>query len=213
MKLLNDEIVQEVSKMLANLTDDVTLMVFTPEGGCEYCPQIVQLAEEVAATSDKVTVEKYDLATDKAKAQELNITVAPAIAIVGKKDYGIRYYGIPSGHEFSTLLFGIQKAGGQPSELDEEATAYLNSLQEPVLWQVFVTPTCPYCPRSAILAYEMAAASDMVKAEVYEAMEFQALSQKFNVMGVPLNVINGKERVEGAAPPQMMIDAFKKALA
>ena len=53
----------------------------------------------------------------------------------------------------------------------------------------------------------------MVKAEVYEAMEFQALSQKFNVMGVPLNVINGKERVEGAAPPQMMIDAFKKALA
>jgi len=44
-------------------------------------------------------------------------------------------------------------------------------------------------------------------------MEFQDLSMQFNVMGVPLNVVNDTERVEGAAPHQMIVDAIRKALA
>lgn len=209
MALLNDEILQNVTQMLADLPNEVKLLVFTAKENCDYCKEIVQLAEEVAATSDKVIVEVNDVQNVPAS---LKITMAPSIAIVGTKDYGIRYYGIPSGHEFSTLLAGIQKASNGQADLDEQTKSYLDSLDKPVNIKVFVTPTCPYCPRSAILAYDMAVASDNVVAEVVESMEFQELSMKHNVMGVPLNVINDKERVEGAAPPQMMINAIKTAL-
>ena len=213
MALLNDEIVKNVTEMLADLANDVQLVVFTSKKDCEYCKEIVQLAEEVAATSPKLTtkVHDFDTATDEAAAY--NITMAPAMAIVGKRDYGLRYYGIPSGHEFSTLLYGIQRASQGEPDLDPQTLGYLNGLTQPVNIQVFVTPTCPYCPRAAILAYDMAVASDKVVADVVESMEFQDLANRFNVMGVPLNVINGTGRVEGAAPPHMIVDAIKAALA
>ncbi len=214
MALLNDEIVQDVTEMLNDVSNEVKLMVFTSQEDCEYCPQIVQLAEEVAATSDKVAVEVNDFDASADLAAEYEIEMAPAIAIVGEKDYGMRFFGIPSGHEFPTLLHGILKAGGAPSELDDKTKSFLDDLDQEVLWQVFVTPTCPYCTRSAVLAYEMAALSDNLRAEVVESMEFQALASEHNVMGVPLNIINGGEaRIEGAAPAPMMIDAIKEALA
>jgi glutaredoxin-like protein len=213
MALLNDEIVKNVTEMLADLTSDVQLVVFTSENGCEYCKEIVQLAEEIAATSSKLTTEVYDFDTASDKAASYNITMAPAMVIVGKRDYGLRYYGIPSGHEFSTLLYGIQRASQGEPDLDPQTLSYLSELTEPVNIQVFVTPTCPYCPRAAILAYDMAVASDKVVADVVESMEFQELANRFNVMGVPLNVINETSRVEGAAPPNMIVDAIKAALA
>jgi len=212
MALLNDEIVKNVTEMLANLNNDVRLVVFTTKNGCEYCKEIVQLAEEVSATSPKLTTEVYDVDTAPDKAAAYNITMAPAMVIIGARDYGLRYYGIPSGHEFSTLLYGIQRAGEGKADLDPQTMSFLDELTQPVNIQVFVTPTCPYCPRAAILAFDMAVASDKVVADVVESMEFPELANRFNVMGVPLNVINGTSRVEGAAPPHMIVDAIKAAL-
>jgi len=212
MALLNDEILNSVKETLADLTNPVQLTVFTDDQNCEYCPQIVQLLDEVAATSGLVTVEKYEIHSNAAKAQELNIEMAPAIAILGQKDYGLRFYGIPSGYEFSTLLHGIQRAADGKSELDEQTKNYLASVNSPVDLQVFVTPTCPYCPRAAVLAMEMAVESSYVTADIVESSEFPDLANKFNVMGVPLSMVNGKERVEGAAPPDMIVEAIRKAL-
>jgi glutaredoxin-like protein len=212
MALLNDEIINNVKEMLANIPNPVKLAVFTDDQNCEYCPQIVQLLDEVAATSEMLSVDKYEIHKDSTKANELNVEMAPAIAILGERDYGLRFYGIPSGYEFSTLLHGIQRASSGTSELDDQTKYYLAGISQPVELQVFVTPTCPYCPRAAVLAMDMAVENQLINAEIVEASEFPDLANKFNVMGVPLNVVNGTERVEGAAPPQMIIDAIRKVL-
>ncbi|MGC9521261.1 MAG: protein disulfide oxidoreductase [Anaerolineae bacterium] len=213
MALLNDEILQNVKEMLADLPREVKLTVFTDDQNCEYCTEIVQLVNEVAATSDKVVVEQFEIHEHVDQAEAMNIPRAPAIAITGERDYGLRFFGIPSGYEFSTLLHGIQRASHGTSELDASVKEYLASLSKPVEFQVFVTPTCPYCPRAAVLAMEMAVESELVNADVVEAAEFPDLANQYNVMGVPLNVINDQERIEGAAPPNMVVDAIRKAVA
>ncbi len=213
MTLLNDEIVQNVKDMLAEIPNEVTLTVFTDDQNCEYCTEIVQLVNEVAATSEKVTVEQYEIHKDNDRAQALNIERAPAIAITGERDYGLRFYGIPSGYEFSTLLHSIQAASSGNTDLDDQVKSFLSDLNKPVNLQVFVTPTCPYCPRAAVLAMEMAIVSDLVNADVIESAEFPDLANQYNVMGVPLSVVNNQERIEGAAPPHMVVDAIRKALA
>jgi glutaredoxin-like protein len=213
MALLDEKITQNVREMLSDLQGEVTLTVFTDDHHCDYCKEIVQLVNEVAATSENVTVEQFEFHRDAERAQALNIQRAPAIAIVGKQDYGLRFYGIPSGYEFSTLLHAIQKAASGKSELDNATKSYLASLDKPVNYQVFVTPTCPYCPRSAVLAMEMAVESPMVFANVVESAEFPDLANQYSVMGVPLTVINDTERVEGAAPANMIVDAIRKAVA
>ncbi|MGC9469892.1 MAG: protein disulfide oxidoreductase [Anaerolineae bacterium] len=213
MALLNDEIVQNVTEMLSDLPSAVKLTVFTDQQNCEYCDQIVQLVNEVAATSDKVEVEQFEIHEDADQAEALNIPRAPAIAILGERDYGLRFFGIPSGYEFSTLLHGIQSASQGASDLGDDVKNFLGSLSKPVEFQVFVTPTCPYCPRAAVLAMDMAVESELVNAHIVESAEFPELANQYNVMGVPLSVINDKERVEGAAPAQMIVDAIRKAVA
>ena len=121
------------------------------------------------------------------------------------KDYGIRFYGIPSGYEFSTLVEGIQMVGAGDSGLSQATKDALAKLDKPVHMQVFITPTCPYCPKAVHVAHQMAMESPFVQADMVEAIEFPHLSNKYSVMGVPRTVINEDTHVEGAMPEPMIL--------
>ena len=213
MVLLNDEIAAQVKEQLADLAGPVQLIVFTQTFECDFCAENTQLIEEVADLSDLLTAETYNFVTDKEKADELGIDKIPAVAIIGAEDYGVRFYGIPSGYEFTSLLHAIKTVAEGKPELSEDGTQALSDLTEPVHMQVFVTPTCPYCPPSVILAHQMAIASPMVRADMVEATEFPHLSLKYQVMGVPRTVINETTHVEGAAPEPMVLEKLQEALA
>jgi glutaredoxin-like protein len=212
MPLLNKEIVEQVKQELADLAGPARLLVFTQEFECEFCAETRQLVEEVAQLSDQLTVEVYNFVTDKEKAEELGVDKIPAIAIIGAEDYGVRFYGIPSGYEFTSLLHAIRAVTAGKSELSEEAMQVLAEVTDPVHMQVFVTPTCPYCPGSVVLAHQLAIASPMVRADMVEATEFPHLAMKYQVMGVPRTVINEKTHIEGAAPEPMVLEKLREAL-
>ncbi|MCX7856212.1 MAG: thioredoxin family protein, partial [Anaerolineae bacterium] len=212
MPLLNDEIRQEVSKILANLPGPVRLVMFTQETECEYCPETRQLVEEIAELSEQITAEVYDFQADRAKAEELGIDKIPAIAIIGARDYGVRFYGIPSGYEFASFLQAIVSVAAGKPDLSDATLRVLAGVQKPVHIQVFVTPTCPYCPQAVMLAHQMAIASPMIRADMVEAMEFPHLAMKYQVMGVPRTVINETVHIEGAAPESMVVAKLQEAL-
>jgi len=212
MPLLDKRTAEQVKQELTGLTSHVQLIVFTQQFECTYCAENRQLAEEIAQLSDLVDIEVYNFVTDKGKAEELNIDKIPAIAVVGSEDYGIRFYGIPAGYEFTSLLHAIKNVGTGTLSLEEETLDFLKTITRPVHLQVFVTPTCPYCPAAVVLAHQMAMASPLVYADMVEATEFPHLSQRYQVMGVPRTVINETEYVEGAAPETMVRDKIRDAL-
>lgn len=84
----------------------------------------------------------------------------PAIVVMDERDYGIRFYGIPAGYEFGFLINAVISVSKGESLLSEASKAKLEGLSKPVHVQVFVTPTCPYCPGAVILAHNAALASD-----------------------------------------------------
>ena len=213
MPLLNNEIAEQVRQELADLAGSVRLVVFTQTFECDYCAETRQLVEEIAELSDQLTVEVYNFVTDKEKAEELGIDKIPAIAVVGAEDYGVRFYGIPAGYEFTSLIHSIRTVAAGETELSTEGLQALSELSNPVHIQVFVTPTCPYCPPSVMLAHQMAIASPMVRADMVEAQEFPHLSIKYQVMGVPRTVINETTHIEGAAPEPMVLAKLQEALA
>ena len=217
MSLLNEEVRKQVQDEFAGLTKPVKMAVFTQDIECQYCRETRELIEEVAELSDKLSVEVFDLVKDKAVADQYGIDKIPAVAIVADgedaKDYGIRLYGIPSGYEFSTLIEDLLMVSSRESGLSSATKAELAKLSEPLHMQVFVTPTCPYCPRAVRLAHMMAMESDMVKGDMVEAIEFPHLSNKYQVMGVPRTVINEDTFIEGAAPETMLMDKVREALA
>jgi len=217
MSLLNDDIRQQVRDEFDNLTEPVKLVVFTQKMECQYCSETRELVEEVGELSDHVSVEVYDFVADKEIAEQYKIDKIPAVAIVADgddaKDYGIRLYGIPSGYEFSTLIADIVMVSSRDSGLSDGAKQYIRELESPLHMQVFVTPTCPYCPQAVRLAHMMAMENDKVVGDMVEATEFPHLSQKYHVMGVPRTVINEDTFIEGAVPEMMLMDKVKEALA
>lgn len=216
MSLLSEQDRETLTQEFTALETPVTLIVFTQEFECQYCRETRQIAEEVAGLSDKISLEVYDFVEDQEIAEQYNIDKIPATIIApggdAPQDYGIRYYGIPSGYEFSSIIHDILMVSAGDSELLPETREWLENLTEPVHMQVFVTPTCPYCPQAVLLAHKMALESDLVTADMVEATEFPHLSMKYSVMGVPRTVINETIHMEGAAPEPMLLAKIQEAV-
>ena len=145
-KLLNDEITGQVREVFDQLNNPVALLFFGSKTNCDYCEDTQQLIEEVAEISDKLTLDVYDLEADTGTAQQYKVDKAPGLVIAGRDgeqilDYGIRYAGIPSGHEFGSLIHDIVLVSSKDSGLSDETRKFLQELKEPVHLQVFVTPT------------------------------------------------------------------------
>ena len=208
MALINDKDAKAVRERLARLPGPVTLAIFTQEFECEYCRQTRQLAEEVASLSGgKVVTEVFDLVRDKAEADRMGIDKIPALAVLGGKgeDHGIRFFGIPAGYEFSSLLESLDMVAKGDSGLAPGTRTKLKALTSSLNLQVFVTPTCPYCPRAVLTAFRFAMESEKVHASMVEASEFPHLANKHQVSGVPHTVIGES--------PQAMIGAYPESAA
>ncbi len=212
MAFINDQTRKTIQKEFAALDRPVKLVLFSEELDCQYCRETKQLLEEITALSDKLSLQTYNLITDKDKAAEFGITRAPATVVMNGKDYGIRYYGIPAGYEFGSLIEDIIDVSRGDSGLSSATKAALAEIREPVHFQVFVTPTCPYCPQAVRLAHKMAMENDLITADMVEANEFPELSQQYQVMAVPRTIINEDHYFEGAMPESAVLGAVLQSL-
>jgi glutaredoxin-like protein len=195
-------------RLQAELIDDVTIKFFdasaaglsVPGWECEYCPMTQQLLEEVVALDARLKLEVHSVAPAPDTGRPLMIERVPAI-VIGRNDGSrIRFYGIPSGFEFGALMDDLVAVSRNDSGLASETRGALAALTHDVHVQVFVTPTCPYCPRASRLAHAMALESPRVRADVIEATEFPSLADKYGVFGVPKVVLNETQSFEGALP-------------
>lgn len=218
-KVLNDQIVKQIQEAFAEVKKPVEVLLFGSKENCDYCNETRQLLEEVTALNDKLSLNVYDIQENADVASQFNVTNAPGIVIAAKDNaevtnLGIQFSGIPSGHEFSTLINDILIVSRRESGLDAKTREFLKKLDKPLHLQVFVTPTCPYCPRAVLLAHQMAMENpQMIIAEGVEATEFPELANRFNVRGVPQTVINsGAGSVVGAVPEQNLLAEIQKAL-
>ena len=145
MALLKERDRKQLVKEFEALREPVKLLMFTQEVECQYCSETRMISEEVADLSDKISLEVYDFVRDKEVAEHYNIDKIPALVIMkggdDPKDYGIRFFGIPSGYEFSTVIEDIMMVSTGDSGLSDNTKAYLADLKKPLHLQVFVTPT------------------------------------------------------------------------
>lgn len=218
-KVINEQIIKQIQEAFTEMQEPVQVLYFGSQDHCDTCAETQQLLEEVAAVNDKVELSVYDLQENRDIAEKFNVINAPGIVIAAKNDadvknLGVQFSGTPSGYEFSTLINDILAVSRRDSGLTETTREFLKKLDQPVHLQVFVTPSCPYCPRAVLLAHQMAMENpQMIRAEGVEATEFPELADRFNVRGVPQTVINsGAGIVVGAVPEQNLLAEIMRAL-
>jgi len=200
--MIPDNVKNDVKKVFdQELKNDVKI-VYHEDEKAQLNKETKELLEEVASLNDKISVE---ITQDG--------DVKPSFNLFGVNKGTVRFMGIPSGHEFSTLVSSIVMVSNGEHKLSEETVKFLEGLDKPLDLKVFITPTCPYCPAAVFLAHRLAMVSDKVTGSMVEAMEFPELSQKFKVSGVPHTIINEQDGgFVGAHPEPSAIEEIKKVL-
>ena len=211
---IEDKILDQIKDMFNTIDSEVTLHLFTQKDHCLLCNETLDLVEQVTAQSDKVILDHCECDINSEKAQKWKIERHPAIVVEGKAKGLIRFYGIPSGYEFGSLIESIIMSGtDKGSDLDSTLVEEIEAIDKPLHLQVFVTPTCPYCPTAVLTAFKLAMLNENITADMVEATEFQELSMKYSVQGVPKTVINDNWDVVGGVPPQTVMEKVREALA
>lgn len=201
MSLLSEQDRQTVRTHLAGLQHPVTLLFFSQTIGEPETALIArQVLDEIASLHDLITVEEANVILDKDRAAQFGIEQIPAIVLLRDgQDTRMRFFGAPAGYEFMSLVEAVILAGGDDSGLTPESRALVaRHVVEPTEILVFVTPTCPHCPRAVTLAHRLAVESPLIRATCVEATEFIDLSRRYHVTGVPKTVVNGETEILGA---------------
>jgi glutaredoxin-like protein len=202
MALLSAADQQTLRGMFDDMTQPVTLLFFTQTFDCETCDETKRILAELTEVTDRIVVEEVNLVLDKERAAAYGIERAPSLVLLaGGQDTRIRFLGAPVGYDFMAMVDAILAVGGaSDTDLSEDSVALVNAVTEPTTIQVFVTPTCVYCPRAVALANRMAFLNPQITALTVVATEFHELARKFRVTGVPKTVVNESIEVLGALP-------------
>jgi glutaredoxin-like protein len=208
MALLSEQDRQTVRGHLAVIENPVRLLFFTQTFGAPDTVMIAkQVLDEIVSLNDHLSLEEVNFVLEQERARQYGVEQIPTVVLLkGDQDTRIRFLGAPAGYEFMSLIEAVILAGTNDSGLTPESRALVAAhVTTPLEIQVFVTPTCPHCPRAVTLAHRLAVESPMITASCVEATEFMDLSRKFRVTGVPKTIVNGSIEILGALPEDQFV--------
>lgn len=142
MALIDDATAAQLRNAFSRLASAVRLVVVSPAASDPAAEEVSALVEELAALDPRLEAERRHFVRDAERVAELGIERVPAIAVLGgAKDHGIRFYGLPSGYEFGSLIATILDVSAGHSGLAEDTRRALAALEHDVRIRVFSTPT------------------------------------------------------------------------
>ncbi len=208
-EIIPDDVKQAIKEtLLDGLKEEVHLEVYTKAGqNDQFNDAAVSLVKAIAELSDKLKASFHTIGDEQSVKR--NVTRSPTVLIAPDK-YRLRYTGAPVGEEGRSFLVAILMASTGKTVLTEEALAKINDqLREKRDIQVFVSPTCPYCPQQVMSAFSAAIVKpDLISAEIVEIYENQDLAESLGSLAVPQTFINNTFTGAGLQPEPWFVESL-----
>ncbi|MDR0990435.1 MAG: alkyl hydroperoxide reductase subunit F, partial [Propionibacteriaceae bacterium] len=134
--MLDDALKDQLKALLVNLRHPIELVLSLDDSSGSA--QLRELAQEVAAASSQVTIRE---AADDVEARRPSFLITEP-----GQDSGVRFAGLPLGHEFSSLVLALLHVGGHPPKEDDQVLAAVRALNGPLHFETFFSVTCHNCP-------------------------------------------------------------------
>ncbi len=211
-ELLNKEVRKQIKEVLTAMVKPIKMVLFTQVGVCNTCKETKQLLEEVSQLNEKIKIEEFDIKKNNEEAKKYNIELTPSFVILDENNEysGVKFNGIPAGHEINSFLSAILYVSGIDLGLDQSLIEQIRKIDKPVNLKVFITLSCPHCPGAVQKAHMLALLNKNIEAEMVESQTFMDLSRKFKVSGVPKIIINDKLELLGNQPIESFLTEINK---
>lgn len=209
-KLFNEEVEKQLKEVLANMINPITILMFT-DGDCLTCKETKQLLTEVADLNSKISLEIKEIKDASLEVKQFEIELVPSFVILDmkKKYQGVKFNGIPAGHEINSLVSAILEMSGLQIGVDKSLIKRIKKINKPVNIKVFITLACPHCPGAVQTAHRLAMLNDNIKSEMIEAQTFSDMSVKYKVSGVPKIIINEDIELVGNYPIEIFLEKIE----
>lgn len=205
---LTEELLDQVRPIFARLERDVTL-VMAGDPDDAKCRELRDMLEQLCRESPRLSLQVYSKGDP---ACPVDFDRWPAFALCGEdgRYSGVKFSGIPGGHEFNSLIFAIYNCAGPGQDTAPALKERASAIQEPTRLQVAVSLSCHFCPEVVIAAQHLALMNPQVEAEMVDVGLFQDFQSKYRLMSVPALIINGKSALFGPQSMEQIMDAVEE---
>ncbi|MEC7432778.1 MAG: alkyl hydroperoxide reductase subunit F [Pseudomonadota bacterium] len=150
--------------------------------------ELKQLLEEIEPMSEKISL----------RTEESTEVRRPSFAInrVGT-DIGVRFAGIPMGHEFTSLVLALLQVGGHPSKASQEVIQQVQELEGEFEFETYFSLSCQNCPDVVQALNLMCVLNPNIKHTSIDGALFQDEVEQREVMAVPSVYLNGQPWGQG----------------
>ncbi len=204
---LSQETRDSLRPVLEKLTRDVVFVL--AEDGSRQSQEMRALLEQLCAESPRLS-----LRADPEGAADCPVSFdrRPAFALCGKDGSysGVKFSGVPGGHEFNSLIFAIFNFAGPGQTPDPALRERVLAIRKPVKAEIGVTLSCHFCPEVVIAAQRFAMLNPHVEAEMVDAGAFPDFRSKYAIMSVPVLIVNGKPALFGAQSAERIVSALEE---
>ena len=180
--LFTAEMRQQLDAVFSRMERPLLLKLYLD--GRTISEELEQFITELAALSDKLTMEVPDRQAEETDAPYVKVCLADGTPT------GLGFHGVPGGHEFTSFVLGLYNAAGPGQVLDDAAKEQIAGIKEKTDLKILVTLSCTMCPDLVVAAQRIAAENDLVEAEVYDIHHFEGLQKRYNAMSVPCLIVN-----------------------
>ncbi|ELA08013.1 alkyl hydroperoxide reductase subunit F [Moraxella macacae 0408225] len=170
-------------------------------GDHEKRTELVKFLTQVASATDKIVL-----------AENTDDTLSPMSFKIQTQgaDTGIVFSGIPSGHEFTSLILAVLQSGGSELKLDESIQTIIKNIKQPLKFQTFVSLSCHNCPDVVQSLNQFALLNDGISNEMIDGGVFPDLVNEKNIQGVPAVFLNGKPFANGKIDTAKLIEKLQE---
>ena len=176
---------------------NVTFVVQTGEHSKRA--ELVSFLSDIAGVSDKLNVEERDTQG------QLRSAISFLLEADGQ-DTGIRFSGIPGGHEFNSLILAILHASGTELKVDDSVKSIVKAVKDELNFEVFISLSCHNCPEVVQALNQFALLNDNITSEMIDGGLYQNLISERDIQGVPSVYLNGELFANGKVDAASLID-------
>lgn len=205
--LLNDALRGQISTVLGRMENNVTLVTIVDPTN-EKSIELRDLVIDVADLGDKLEAIVKTKGEDAELEAKVNADKFPVVALVDKDgNYaGVKFHGVPGGHELNSFLLAIYNLAGPGQALDASVVEAIKAVDKKVNIKVAVSLSCHLCPDVVVGAQRIAIENPNVEAEMLDIANFPELKTKHKVMSVPCMIVNDEKVTFGSKSIQDMLN-------
>ena len=195
--MLTKEIKEALMGYTANMQNDIVFVVQT--GDHEKRAELLSFLKDFAKVSNRIEVEERDTSG------QLRSPVSFLLEVDGKPN-GIQFSGIPSGHEFNSLVLAVLNSSGTAIKLDDSLKNIVTNIQVPLKFEVYVSLSCHNCPDVVQAANQFATINPNITTETIDGGVYPDLVEENNIQGVPTVFLNGEVFANGKVDTAQLLD-------